>query len=242
MFKVLRDSLLSNVLPQECSVCSGPVEGLDEGVACVRCWSETRLFEGSHVLCVKCGAYLGKAATDSTANCHHCDDHHYDRARASGVYEKALAATIIHLKSNPVLSRRATAAFVDAFDRSEFGSTTLIMPVPLSKRRMVERGFNQAEILGRSLARKRDIPIDHHSLFRKGHTPMHRVAMDMKARELTVRNAFDVTRTKLIEGQNVLLVDDVLTSGSTTSYCAKVLKKNGARSVNVLTLARAISE
>lgn len=242
MFRALRDSLLSIVLPQECSVCSGPVESHDDGVACSRCWSETRLFDGSQLLCVKCGAFFGKTAIDSAARCHQCDDHHYDQARAAGVYEKALAATIINLKSDPVLSRRAAAAFVDAFDRSDLGSTSVIIPVPLSKRRMVERGFNQAEILGRLLSRKRDIPIDCHSLFRKGHTPIHRVAMDMKARELTVRNAFDVRRAKLIEGQNVLLVDDVLTSGSTTSYCAKVLKKNCASRVNVITLARAISE
>ena len=69
---------------------------------------------------------------------------------------------------------------------------------------------------------------------------MHRIGMDEKARELTVRKAFEVTRPKLIEGQNILLIDDVFTSGATASYCAKVLKKHGAAKVNVLTLARAV--
>jgi predicted amidophosphoribosyltransferase len=69
---------------------------------------------------------------------------------------------------------------------------------------------------------------------------MHRVAMDRKAREVTVKNAFAVTRPKLIEGKNVLLIDDVLTSGSTVSSCALVLKKSGAARVDVLTLARAV--
>ncbi len=69
---------------------------------------------------------------------------------------------------------------------------------------------------------------------------MHRIGMDKKARELTVKNAFEITRPKLIEGKNVLLVDDVFTSGATASSCAKVLKKNGAVGVQVFTLARAV--
>ena len=64
--------------------------------------------------------------------------------------------------------------------------------------------------------------------------------MDQKARELSVRNAFEVKRPKLIAGKNVLLVDDVLTSGATASDAAKVLKKAGAARVYVFTLARAV--
>ena len=70
------------------------------------------------------------------------------------------------------------------------------------------------------------------------HTPMHRAGMDAKGRALTVEKAFAVTRPKLIAGKNILLVDDVLTSGATISACAKILKKNGARKVFVLTVAR----
>ena len=68
---------------------------------------------------------------------------------------------------------------------------------------------------------------------------MHRAGMDRKARGMTVKNAFDVSRPKLIGGKNILLVDDVLTSGETVSSCAKILKKKGAARVDVITLARA---
>jgi predicted amidophosphoribosyltransferase len=64
--------------------------------------------------------------------------------------------------------------------------------------------------------------------------------MDKKAREATVKNSFIVRAPRLVEGREILLVDDVFTSGSTASHCAKVLKKNGASSVRVLTLARAV--
>jgi predicted amidophosphoribosyltransferase len=63
--------------------------------------------------------------------------------------------------------------------------------------------------------------------------------MDRKARETTVKNAFEVCRPRLIEGKSVLLVDDIFTSGATVSNCANVLKKSGAASVEVFTLARA---
>jgi ComF family protein len=105
---------------------------------------------------------------------------------------------------------------------------------------MIERGFNQAEVIAGHLAKHTGIPIDSLSLSRKAHSQVHRVAMDMKARELSVKNAFEITRPNLVKGRNILLLDDVFTSGSTSSYCAKALKKSGAGKVNVLTLARAV--
>jgi predicted amidophosphoribosyltransferase len=68
---------------------------------------------------------------------------------------------------------------------------------------------------------------------------MHRAGMDRKARAMTVKNAFEVVRPKLIEAKDVILVDDIFTSGETASNCARILKKSGAATVNVLTIARA---
>ncbi len=70
---------------------------------------------------------------------------------------------------------------------------------------------------------------------------MHRTGMDRKARDLSVKNAFEVARPNLISGHTILLVDDVYTTGATLSYCAKALKKHGAVEVNALTIARAIT-
>ena len=116
----------------------------------------------------------------------------------------------------------------------------LIVPIPLSTLRRLERGFNQAESIATAFSRSTGIPVDAHSLTRKQHTPIHRIGMDQKARELTVKNAFEVVRPKLIGGKNILLIDDVLTSGATASSCAKILKKNGAVKINIFTLARAV--
>lgn len=221
-------------------MCRRQVEDLNDGAACGECWEETRIFSGSEMLCHKCGAFFGDGAAPVPVFCHKCDDHVYNKAVAAGIYEKALAAAIITLKTEPKLSVRMRSIIGEALFRVDLQDTDLIIPIPLSKLRKIERGFNQAEIIALEVGRKSRIAIDVSSLARKLHTPMHRIGMDQKARDLTVRNAFEVLRPNLISGKNILLVDDVFTSGATSSHCAKVLKKNGAGKVDVFTLARAV--
>ena len=240
MLQTLHNSLLSLVYPQECRVCSNQVEDHNDGSACRECWNETRIFDGSEMLCDKCGAFFGDKAAPIAVFCRQCDDHHFDKASAIGIYEKALAASIVQLKSVPSIPARLSAMVRVAKNVAALNNIDSIIPIPLSRFRRLQRGFNQAEIIAEGISRSLNIPVDKHTLTRKLHTPMHRIGMDKKARELTVKNAFEITRPKLIEGKNILLVDDVFTSGATASSCAKVLKKNGAVSVKVFTLARAI--
>lgn len=194
------------------------------------------------MLCGKCGAYFGEKAAPIPVFCHRCDDHHYDKAIAAGIYENGLAAAVIRLKSSPVINKRVELALLLAFESSGLSSSDFLIPVPLSKHRRIERGFNQAELIAVLLSREFGIPVDSYSLTRKTHTLIHRVGMDERARELSVMNAFEVKRPRLLAGRSVVLIDDVLTSGSTASYCAKVLKKNGVARVDVFTLARAVME
>ncbi len=233
------DSLLSVVYPQTCGVCSNDVAERRFGVACGECWAETRLFDGGESLCSKCGAYLAPNPSVSEIWCRRCDLQSYEKARAAGLYEKALSKTVLALKTAPHLCDAARSALLSAVDSANFGEADLVIPVPLSKLRFHERGFNQAEILASIAAKRMNLPMDPASLARVVHTPVHRAGMDAKARERTVRKAFSVKRKNFITGKNILLVDDIFTTGSTASACAKVLKQNGAGKVFVLTLARA---
>jgi len=240
MLKALQNSLSSIIYPQECAVCGCHVDSLADGVSCSGCWRETRFFSGSEMLCDRCGAFFGNEAAPSPVHCRKCDDHLYDKAVAAGIYEKALAASVRHLKSTPSLPERVKTFIDAAFLPPAFDDVDLILPIPLSKHRSLERGFNQAEMIAGPISKRLRAPIDNQTLTRKLHTPIHRIGMDQKARELSVRNAFEVTRPKLVAGKNILLIDDVLTSGATVSNAAKVLKKNGATKVYVFTLARAV--
>lgn len=233
------DSLLSLAYPQACGICQNSVENLSDGVVCQNCWNATRLFSGKETVCHKCGKFLSEKQSDFTVFCHQCDEHFYDRARAAGPYENGLLASILHLKREPFAARRLQKIFVSAFENADFSDSSKIIPVPLSRKRFTERGFNQAAVLAKILTDAVKIELDEHSLVRQTHTPMHRAGMDTKAREATVKNAFEVKRPKMIEGEIIVLIDDVFTSGATASACAKVLKKSGAVNVYIFTIARA---
>lgn len=238
MLTKIFDSLLTLAYPQACQICQNSVENSHNGAACEDCWNETRIFSGKETICHKCGRFLSEAETDFQTFCHQCDEHFYDAARAVGLYENGLRCSILHLKHEPVVAKRLQKLFLSAFAHSDFQNAAKIIPVPLSKKRFVERSFNQAAVLAKILADSVKIELDEHSLVRKIHTPMHRVGMDTKARELSVKNAFEVKRPKLIDGKNILLIDDVFTSGATVSACAKTLKQSGAAEVYVFTVAR----
>lgn len=241
MFDLVRDRLYSVLMPLHCHSCGDRLAPVRNGNACDSCWSNTTIFSGNETICLRCGVPLPTVSKKGAGSCWQCDGHQYDKARAVGVYESALAAAVVGLKTTPKLSSRATTLLISAFERNEFDRSSLIVPIPLSKQRRLERGFNQAEVIAAALSRASGIQTDFGSLTRVRHSPIHRVGMDQKARDLSVKNAFDVVRPRLIEGKNVLLVDDVLTTGATASYCAKALKKSGATAVNVLTLARAVT-
>ncbi len=240
MLKAITDTLLSVAFPQHCHICSRPVENRSDGIACASCWAATRVFSSDDPLCGKCGDLIASTRASQDLLCSQCNDHHYDSALAAGVYEHALAATVLELKKTPHLPERVRDLLIKAFERSATSTIELIIPVPLSPRRRIERGFNQAEVIGNLLSDRSGIESDTSTLIRHKHTPIHRVAMDSKAREQSVKNAFKVTRPALIQGKSILLVDDVFTTGSTASHCAAELKNNGAAAVSVLTLARAV--
>lgn len=239
MLQRIKDSLFTLVFPQACHLCEQSVEESADGIACRRCWEATRVFGGGESLCLKCGRFLGDGPARFETYCRRCDDHLYDAARAVGPYDRALAATVLHLKREPFLGRRPQRLLIRAFRRSGFAAATRIVPVPLSGRRRLERGFNQAAVLADVLARATRLPLDRHSLVRRRHTAVHRAGMDRRAREASVERAFEVRRGNLLRGETILLVDDVFTTGATASACTRALKKKGAGRVFVLTLAGA---
>jgi ComF family protein len=233
------DACLTLIYPQICRLCEKSVESRADGVACRACWQKTRVFTGKETLCEKCGAFLQASGEKFKTFCRRCEDDAFDAARAAGLYEHALLAAVLNLKKIPFVPLNLENLFFGAFLKSPFADATRIVPVPLSRHRQSERGFNQASLLAKILARRSGLPFDEQSLIRKIHTPQHRAGMDRKARAESVRDAFEVTRPNLIENENILLIDDVFTSGATAANCAKALKNKGARAVYVLTVARA---
>jgi len=174
-----------------------------------------------------------------TVRCGRCDEHSFSNARACGLYEGALRASILELKRQPHVALRVAEQLCETQQRAPLVDAEVIVPVPLHDVRERERGFNQALVLASALARLSHLPLDEHSLVRQSQTRMHRAGMDARARRQSLADAFTVRHPKLIVGKRVLLLDDVFTTGATATACAVELMAAGARKVFVLTIARA---
>ena len=238
LVSIISNSLLTLLYPQSCQICEQSVETKTDGFVCGECWQNTHIFNGGEIVCQKCSAFLKPGLTSSQVFCHRCDTDEYDLARSVGLYEKALAVSVLNLKKQPFLPLRLQKLTSDCFENSPFQDADLIFPVPLSKQRLRERGFNQARIISQIIAKNAGLTIDELSLQRTRHTEKHRAGMDEKARFESVQNAFEIKRPRIVKGKNILLVDDVFTSGATVSGCAQTLKESGANKVYVLTIAR----
>lgn len=239
--ETLYDAALALLYPRACGVCGACVESQSDGAACAGCWAETHIFSSVDVLCWKCGALAAgvlSAEKREEVFCRRCHTQGFTAARAVGVYEGALRASIIALKREPFVAARLARLLSEAALQPPLLDATRIVPVPLHPARERARGFNQAAELGRALHRLTGLPLDELSLSRTLHTERHRALMDERARHESVRNAFNVTRPRLVEGESILLVDDVFTTGATVSACAGALLSAGAQSVYVLTVAR----
>ena len=153
-----------------------------------------------------------------------------------GFYEGALRETVLVLKRQPYLPRHVVDLMFEASKRFE---VTRIVPVPLHEERLRSRGFNQAALIGREMSRALRVPMDETSLVRISSSEKHRTGLDAKGRWDSVAKAFVVRHPRLIAGEDVLLVDDVFTTGATVSACESALIEAGAKSVSIFTLARA---
>jgi ComF family protein len=111
-----------------------------------------------------------------------------------------------------------------------------VAPVPLHWRRQWQRGFNQSELLARSLSRRTALPLI--GALRRSHSTAIQAGLSNTARRRNVSKAFHCRRPDAVAGKRILLIDDVMTTGATAAACAAVLKRAGAARVALLTVAR----
>lgn len=236
------DGLVAVAYPQSCAICEASVERLKFGVACEQCWDATRVFKETETLCWKCGVLLDfgeLAVAREEVRCGRCETQCFDVARAVGPYKGALRESVLELKRRPHVAPRMEELLIEVARREPLNSSTRIVPVPLHERRLRSRGFNQATIIAEVLSRELRLPLDEMSLVRVSSTEKYRAGLDAKGRRDTVADAFSVRHPRLVANENILLVDDVFTTGATVSACAAALHDAGARNVLVLTISRA---
>ncbi len=230
---------LGNLLyPDDCRVCQRPLPTLTRIPVCETCLAESHPFE-AEIFCVQCRTpFLSRAPLDEKGCCSLCrlGARGFDAAYSSAEYDGALRKLIHLFKYHGVYSLEKTLVdrLSDALPRDQHFD--LIVPVPMHWWRRLSRGRNHAETLARALARRTGIVFADPAYRRK--LTESQARMTRAERRRNVQGVFAVRRPHLLRGRRILLVDDVLTTGSTAGACAAALKKAGAAHVAVITIAR----
>jgi competence protein ComFC len=229
--------LVSLVYPSSCAVCGATVDYGEQ--LCGPCTADAPRLRAP--FCARCSQPFAGAFTDSFT-CANCHDRvlHFDAAvsayRSRGVVRKVMHdfkyGGQLHLRR--LLGGWLCETLADP--RLAGRRFDCIVPVPLHPARQRERGFNQAEILARLLGRHSALPV--RPLLQRIRYTTTQTQFDRDERMENLAGAFRLRRGSNVQEFRVLLIDDVLTTGSTLSECAAVLKKAGARSVHAATAAR----
>lgn len=228
-------TLFETILPARCPISGDIVSG--PGLIAPRVW--TRLDFIERPFCACCGVRF-EIPADIDDLCPAClaEPPVFNRARAVFTYEEVSREMILGFKHGD--QTHLTTTFIPWLVRTaaEFrDGVDLVMPVPLHRFRLLARRYNQAALLAAGLARVWDVPHDPFSLVRRKNT-VAQGHMTVAERHENVTGAFAVRYADRIKGKNIVLVDDVYTTGATVSAATRVLKRAGAARVDVVTLAR----
>lgn len=229
--------LLDIFFPPVCLLCE---KELGNGPLCKGCSLRLRGLELASPLCTLCGAPFPGGAGEDHA-CGKCAKAAppFLMARSVYAYGASVLDAVHRFKygGSDALSLPLGRLMSDAVLKFFPEIPDVIVPVPLHAKRLCERGYNQSLLLAREISRRVGAGLDYTSLKRVRQT---RPQIELKSgeRETNVRGAFALEAPSALMGRKALLIDDVFTTGSTVTECAKTLKKAGAE-VYVLTLARA---
>lgn len=236
LFGAVAGRLIRLVYPPRCLLCARPgLVGVD---LCEHCQQSLPF---NQTACIACALPLPPNNSDE-AVCGRCQKKppRYDFAFSVFSYEQPMIWLIQQLKFNEKLAHARLLGGLIAESEcvkkiAEF-EDVCILPVPLHKKRLRQRGFNQSIELARALSKKTGWPMVFNSVQRVRETSAQ-TGLDAKARRKNIRGAFEVIEA--LPQKHVVIVDDVVTTGSTANELARVLKKAGVEKVVVLSLARA---
>jgi ComF family protein len=255
-------SLFFTFFPADCRICGSPLLGISRLPVCDRCLGSLRPLSGS--FCALCGEDLPIAVAENLpgdrsaglpadVRCRLCQlsPPPFERAVASGSYDGALRDLIHLLKFDQVrpaaqVLGRMLADSITGLEAALPSGTIAVVPVPLHAHKQSQRGFNQAELIVRAafkklprLGREGRFELCPHTLVRLRDTGSQ-IGLNRHRRRQNLRGAFAVKDAASIAKRDVLLVDDVYTTGATASECARVLRRAGAARVWVATVGRTL--
>ena len=231
-------NIINLILPPRCLKCG--VVLLDSDGLCADCFNEINFI--SQPYCKKCGMPFGQGEINKEKLCGQCIREKkpvFKMSRSAFIYDEKSKDLILGFKffdkteNSIVFARWMKNSGKDIFD----SGVDVIIPIPLHYKRLIKRRYNQSGLLAKELSKITNCPVDYDCVTRHKST-RPQVEFLGEARVRNVKNAFVAKYPDRIKGKRILLVDDVMTTGSTLKECALVLKKAGAHSICSLTVAR----
>jgi len=225
------NNFLNIFFPENCPVCGSRSDMHSVAPFCGNCWQSLAPYKGPK--CRKCGKPL---VSDVSIICAECisDEPAFILANSFGLYDGTLKKAINLLKYHGV--KRLSRPLADLLSRLNLPAVEAVIPVPLHKNRLRQREYNQSALIAYHVAKKCSYEFILNSLIKTNNTSPQ-VGLSSKSRRKNIKNAFEVRNQGNITGKQILLVDDVITTGATIRECARVIKKAGAESVYAVTLA-----
>ena len=233
------NAILSFVYPETCQICKSARAGKTESYVCGACREKIRFIQ--EPFCHRCGLPHQGAIT-GPYECGQCQETgpHFLKARSAVVARDVMLEIIHQYKYNralwfePLLRELLTDRALPELQNEKWD---LIVPIPLHPTKQREREFNQAERLGRALSENSGIPMDSR-LIKRVVATRTQTLLSREERLKNMRKAFAMAGNRELNGERIVLVDDVFTTGATTSSCARTLRDAGAADVCVWTVAR----
>jgi len=210
-------------------------------------------------LCLGCRHYLQTAEAKQNLLCPHCfggieiyetrftAEPSFSLLAAASYHNQAVRNLIHCFKYDGFLAveeplKKILADYLEKINFAEdFGSASLIVPIPLAKNRLRERGFNQAEVIGLIVSRLFHLPLNPHLLERRHQTAPQTTMKNIEAREANLKKSMAVNekfKHQLLDYRQIIIVDDVYTSGATIKEAARVLRQAGAKNLVALVVAK----
>ena len=230
------DNILNILFPQSCPVCNERASDHEIAPICPECWLTIQPHNGPQ--CGRCGRPL---VSDASGTCGECLKHEpaFKCAKSFGLYEGALKKAVNLFKYHNV--RRLSLPLSAVMLQNDLPRVEAVIPVPLFKKRLRHRGFNQSALLAGHIAARlgAELMIDHLVKIRD---TLPQVGLSSPERRRNIRNAFRIRECGKVSGKRVLLVDDVITTGATIRECSRVLKRAGAGDIYVHALAYSVAD
>lgn len=227
----LAPALINLIYPSKCPVCGKGSDSFLHSPICMKCWNGMTRYEGPS--CRVCAMPLGAEHATACSGCLK-GTAPFSKVISFGTYKDTLKEAITLFKFLGI--KRLSKPLGELLIKMDIPKADGIIPVPLEIYGLKERGFNQSLLIARSIARALRIPVFQGVLYKKRRT-LPQVGLSESERRTNLKGAFGVKGR--LDGKEILLVDDVMTTGATVRECASVLLRAGASRVTVVVLARA---